>query len=551
MGNLSNNLSYANKYRPQVFEDVLGQQATVAAIKGKLLEGKLPRTSLYCGAHGSGKTTLARIVAKAVNCSNLSAEGNPCCECESCKAIDAGVSPDVIELDAASHNKVDDAEAIVKQASFLPLGKKKVIILDEFHMMTKEAQNKLLKMVEEPPEHVHFIFATTEENRILPTILSRCNKFTFKAISDDDVYSNLLHVCEKEDIGYEDDALKLITKSANGHVRDSLSLLEQLSYEKLTAKRVSNVLGLATDEQIFDILQCVLLKDMKALVPSVDNILRQGNIQGFLKDVVRILCYMITFDENVVDNETKEFRDKCAMFADALTPAVATEFVKIITCTLRDNKALGLDLAARLCFLTMIVEQEKEDKIKSLEEEVNNLKAVISNGAIISQTVVCDNKEDAFISSENMDTSEEIPEFTEDIGGFDASDEVWNSPASDDFFAPAIAPDDLDFSEESTWTEVSASTTPVANKNTVNAEDTLTPFDDAVVVKPRTVMQIPGGTIVSKKEKKEGIPVAETDSKNVDKEAPVLGGSFDDNAGFEDIGSFGGGFFGSNNVSFF
>ena len=170
-----NNLSIANKHRPQVYEDVLGQEAVVQALKGKIKDGRLPRVSMYCGSHGSGKTTVARITAKVVNCLSPREDGNPCCQCESCKSIDSGVSPDVVELDAASHNKVEDAESIIRQSNFLPVNSlgKKVFILDEFHMMTKEAQNKLLKQVEEPPAHVMFIFCTTEENRVIPTILSR------------------------------------------------------------------------------------------------------------------------------------------------------------------------------------------------------------------------------------------------------------------------------------------------------------------------------------------------------------------------------------------
>ncbi len=351
MGN--SNISLANKYRPRVFEDVLGQEAIVSAIRGKLKAGKLPRTSMYCGAHGSGKTTLARIVAKAVNCENPK-DGNPCCECESCKTIDLGSNPDVIELDAASHNKVEDAEKIIKSVEYVPTGRKKVVILDEMHMLTKEAQNKLLKVVEEPPEHVIFIFCTTEENKVLPTILSRCNKFTFKAIGEDDILKNLRKICQNEQIEYEDDALKLISKASAGHARDSISVLEQLSYGKVTTEKAAQALGISKDEEIFFLLQAVLVEDRTQVNKCLDEIILKGNLQQFLRRVVEILCYLCTFDESVQDNETGEFRQMCTDLRAYLTPSLAMEWVELITRTLRDNRGLGLDLATRLCFLSMV-----------------------------------------------------------------------------------------------------------------------------------------------------------------------------------------------------
>lgn len=364
------NISIANKYRPQRFDDVRGQRSSVESIKGKLRDGKVPRTALFCGKHGTGKTTIARILAKAVNCEHPDADGNPCCKCQSCISIDAGVNGDVIELDAASHNKVEDAENIVKQASYLPNGNKKVIILDEAHMFSKAAQNKLLKVFEEPPAHVIFIFCTTEEDGLLDTILSRCNKFTFNSISDSDILDNLKMVCEKEGIEYEEDALKLITKKADGHVRDSLSLLEQLSYDKLTSDRIREELGIPTDDQIFDLLQLVLLKDMQSVMSKVDAVIKQGNISEFLKMLVETLCYICTFDENIEDTQTSSYRGYCSMIKENTNTNTLLGFVNIITKCLRDNRGLGLDLAVRLCFLTMINEAEKEDKINFLEEKV-------------------------------------------------------------------------------------------------------------------------------------------------------------------------------------
>ncbi len=376
MGN--ENISLANKYRPRIFEDVLGQEPIVSALKGKLKSGKLPRTSMYCGAHGSGKTTLARIVAKAVNCENP-IDGNPCCKCDSCREIDSGLCHDVIEMDAASHNKVEDAENIIKQVEFIPRKKKKVVILDEMHMLTKEAQNKLLKVVEEPPEQVIFIFCTTEEEKVLPTILSRCNKFTFKAISTADILHNLRLICEKEQIEYEDDALKLIAKTAEGHVRDSISVLEQLSGEKVSAKRAQQALGVSNDEDIFFLLQAVLNEDYKQVDASLDEIMLKGNLQKFLKRVVEILCYLWSFDESLSDSETDEFRLSCKEMRRFLSADMCLKWIDIITKTLRDNRGLGLDLAVRFCFLSMLDARNEQSRIDQLEAKIDTLQKILTS----------------------------------------------------------------------------------------------------------------------------------------------------------------------------
>lgn len=558
---MNSNQSLANKYRPQVFADVLGQEAAVKSLQGKLREDRLPRASLFCGAHGSGKTTLARITAKALNCQHPKDDGNPCCQCESCRSIDAGVSTDVIEMDAASHNKVEDAEQIVKQAAFLPAGKKKVIILDEFHMMTKEAQNKLLKVVEEPPAHVYFIFCTTEEKRILPTILSRCNKFTFRGINDADILGNLKKICEAEGFEYEEDALKLIVKAADGHVRDSLSVLEQLSYEKLTADRVAQTLGLATHEQVFTTLQAVVVEDVKGMLTFLEEVFSLGNVQAFLKEVVYVLCYLLTYDAQAEDGETEEFRQQVLELSNHITPEKALAFIKIITQALRDNRGMGLDLATRIAFLSMLTEVRKEDRIAMLEEEVMSLKQQLQNPGAVLQ-------------SQSVPVSESVLTQPPTMVGNAVMEEVPMTTASQPQIPFTVS--EMPWPEEINFTALSDADgfEPITDENMVNipvmSEPQMSeehkPSAPSQDVSVNTGFAIPGGNVHTRQEEVESksspvsagftIPGGNVHTKQeeissketVEKEAPVMGG-FND-AGFGNSFTTGG-LFGSTGASFF
>lgn len=560
-----NNQSLANKYRPGVFADILGQEAAVKSLQGKLSESRLPRTMLFFGAHGSGKTTLARIVGKAVNCQHPKEDGNPCGKCESCRSIDAGISTDVIELDAASHNKVEDAEQIIRQASFLPAGKVKVIILDEFHMMTKEAQNKLLKVVEEPPEHVIFIFCTTEENRILPTILSRCNKFTFRGINDADILGNLKRICEAEGFDYEEDALKLIVKSADGHVRDSLSILEQLSYEKLTAQRVIDTLGIATHDQVFLLLQAVAVQDVKGIKTFLDDVFSFGNIQSFLKEVVYILCYLLTFNDKVEDGETEDFRQQVSSLAVYFTPERSLAFIKQLTRALQDNRGMGIEMATTLAFLSMVTEMKKEDRISALEAEIVHLKELLENASGISN-----NNDDARQVSGPVSTMEQMVMPSVEV---DPEPKPMEQAVETSFIPTEVTwPEEIPFNdagdgfEPIPTSEIGA----VLGMEEATIAD-ITPMQNlsAPVSTPvqEPSLTIPGGVIASEK----GLPVStEKSSASADnsfsipggvivtseateerseevKEAPVTGGFSD--AGFGN--SFSGGLFGSTGVRFF
>ncbi|MDE5869385.1 MAG: DNA polymerase III subunit gamma/tau, partial [Muribaculaceae bacterium] len=220
----------ARKYRPATFNTVVGQKNLTSTLKNAISTGRLAQAYLFCGPRGVGKTSCARIFAKTINCLNPTPDGEACGECESCKAIDRGNSYNLIELDAASNNGVDDIRAITEQVNIPPqMGKYRVFIIDEVHMLTAAAFNAFLKTLEEPPSYVIFILATTEKHKVIPTILSRCQIYDFKRITIDDTVDHLEYVAKSEGITAERRALSVIARKADGAMRDALSIFDQVA----------------------------------------------------------------------------------------------------------------------------------------------------------------------------------------------------------------------------------------------------------------------------------------------------------------------------------
>lgn len=219
----------ARKYRPTTFASVVGQEHITRTLKNAIVTGQLPQAFLFCGPRGVGKTTCARILAKTINCEHRTPDGEACNECENCRSFNEGASMSIFELDAASNNSVDNMRELVKQVYIPPqMGKYKVYIIDEVHMLSQAAFNAFLKTLEEPPTYAKFILATTEKHKIIPTILSRCQVFDFKRIGNSDIVRHLKFVADSENVKYEEDALEIIATKAEGGLRDALSIFDQL-----------------------------------------------------------------------------------------------------------------------------------------------------------------------------------------------------------------------------------------------------------------------------------------------------------------------------------
>lgn len=271
--------------RPEVFSSLLGQEHVVKILKHQIETNTVSHAYLFCGTRGTGKTTVARLLAKAVNC--LSDGEKPCGVCENCRAIKDGTFIDVIEIDAASNNRVDNARELNESVNYPPVaGKKKVYIIDEAHMLTTEACNALLKTIEEPPDDVMFIFATTDPQKLPLTILSRCMRLDFKRVPEDAIAKRMGEICERQGVKVTDGALRLLAANADGSVRDGLSILDQClsgGDKEITRNLVLDFLGIASDEFFIDLTEEVLLHNPAGGLVLLDQILRDG------KDVKQLL----------------------------------------------------------------------------------------------------------------------------------------------------------------------------------------------------------------------------------------------------------------------
>lgn len=277
---MDNFIVSARKYRPQLFNTVVGQSHITDTLKQAIKNGKIAQAYLFCGPRGVGKTTCARIFAKTINCTNLTTDGEACGACDSCVSFDSGASLNVYELDAASNNSVDDIRNLVDQVRFAPqLGDYKVYVIDEVHMLSPSAFNAFLKTLEEPPKHAKFILATTEKHKIIPTILSRCQVFSFNRIRPEDIAVQLAHIAKTEQTTYEQEALNIIAQKADGGLRDACSIFDQMvtfTGNHLTYKAVVENLHVLDYEYYFKLTDDVLNNRMGEVMVTFDEILKKG-----------------------------------------------------------------------------------------------------------------------------------------------------------------------------------------------------------------------------------------------------------------------------------
>ncbi|GHT67961.1 hypothetical protein AGMMS50239_32080 [Bacteroidia bacterium] len=277
---MDNYIVSARKYRPSTFQSVVGQKSLTTTLKNAIINNKLAHAYLFCGPRGVGKTTCARIFAKTINCFHPTPEGEACNECESCCSFNENRSLNIHELDAASNNSVDDIRALTEQVRIMPqLGKYKVYIIDEVHMLTQSAFNAFLKTLEEPPHHAVFILATTEKHKILPTILSRCQIYDFSRIGINDIVDYLEYVAKQENISYEREALNIIAQKADGGMRDALSIFDQVvsfSQGNVTYKTVIDNLNVLDYDYYFRITDAILQNNVAQCLLLLNEILSKG-----------------------------------------------------------------------------------------------------------------------------------------------------------------------------------------------------------------------------------------------------------------------------------
>ncbi len=353
------------KYRPQTFSEVVDQEYVTKTLKNAINAGKISHAYLFNGPRGIGKTSIARIFAKAINCENSSG-AEPCCECEICKSIVDGSNPDIIEIDAASRTKVEQMRDTLEKVSFLPsICKYKVYIIDEVHMLSQSSFNALLKTLEEPPAHVVFILCTTEVDKVIPTIRSRCQRFDFHLISNDTMEERLRFIANQENINIENDALSLIVDAAEGGMRDALSLLDQISSfsvtDTITAEDVLQISGELSTESLINIASAINVNDSSKAISYLDELVKEG------KDIEKITQGLITFfkDILVINNVKREIkkvgysRFDFKYICDSLPNAKIFKFIDVLTETMSDyrfssNKKLYLELAIiKMCDQTV------------------------------------------------------------------------------------------------------------------------------------------------------------------------------------------------------
>ena len=300
------------KYRPASFDEVVGQKHIVKTLQNAVEKNRIAHAYLFCGPRGTGKTSIAKIFARTLNCTG---EKKPCMECENCRLSLAGTHPDIIEIDAASNNGVDEVRNLIDRVGYAPLeGKYKVYIIDEVHMMTSGAFNALLKTIEEPPEHVIFIFATTEPHKVLPTILSRCQRYDFSKVSHQDILDRLKWVCEQENITAEESALSLIADLADGGMRDALSILDQtIAYDQegITLDSVRDIYGVVRDEDIGYLVSLLTPESVDEAMKFLEDTESRGmDMKRFTADMIGLLKDSVLIEmaanTSLISEERKE-----------------------------------------------------------------------------------------------------------------------------------------------------------------------------------------------------------------------------------------------------
>ena len=381
-----------------VFADITGQESTVKALSNAIKSGRIMHAYLFCGPRGTGKTSSARIFAKSLNCEN-GPTVTPCGKCPGCLDVINSTPVDVIEIDAASNRSVDDARNILEKVQYAPLhGKYKIYIIDEVHMLTNEASNALLKTLEEPPENVVFILATTESQKVLETIVSRCQRYDFKRITTNDIVKRLTFIAKEEKIKINNEALMAIAKNAAGGMRDAVALLDQLSVlgqdEEITVNDVNEILGQLSYDTLFEITESISENNTEKALKILNDVHDRGNEPGrVLSDLIRYLRDMLIVktcsDKEIVFSMTRineAFYDKIKTQSEKFDSQAIIYYIEKITAhfaKLKENT--NKFMWAELCLIDL-TSISKIQSLSELAEKIAVLEEKISSGNISVQT---------------------------------------------------------------------------------------------------------------------------------------------------------------------
>ena len=416
------------KYRPQTFDDVVGQMSVTQTLKTQLQSGRLSHAYLFTGSRGTGKTSSAKILAKAVNCENPQ-DGNPCNCCKSCLAIDSGSCMDVLEIDAASNNGVDNVRDLRDDAIYTPSQvKMRVYIIDEVHMLSISAFNALLKIIEEPPEHLLFILATTELHKVPATILSRCQRFSFRRISQEDIASRLQYVAYEEHIELDDTAARVLARLADGGMRDGLSLLDQCASAttgELTADKVYACLGIAGIQQCGELMAHIANHDTGSALSLLNRFYAEGKDMGALLD--ELAC--LTRDFMVMQSAPREAIGLLSGVAsDEEVKSLSSRFtqpelVRMLDLIQKTSagfvRSASRRMDAELCIVNLCQPELKLDA-ESLNTRLTRLEDRINSGDISVKQVtsVMHRQESASVSDESEIQPEDVavqPELVDEL----------------------------------------------------------------------------------------------------------------------------------------
>lgn len=370
-------LVFARKWRPLTFDDVVGQEHITETLKKAIEKNRVAHAYIFTGTRGVGKTTSARILARALNCEK-GPTTDPCGECVSCKNIINGSSFDVLEIDGASNNGVDDIRELRENIGYSSMGGKyRIFVIDEVHMLTKSAFNALLKTLEEPPKNVIFIFATTEPQKIPATIHSRCQRYDFRRISAEQILQRLAHICEKENIAFERSALMLVARKAEGSMRDALSLLDQVysfCHDNLTEKEVRSVLGLVGMEIFDSVMDAIHGKKPALALKAVHDVLYQGFdlqefVVGFEEHIRNLLFARIpgALETRGIDME----QDVVERFVSSASRFSEGDLLRMSEIVRKTENDIKWSAYPRFCVEVMLLKLASLDKTVSLEQLVS------------------------------------------------------------------------------------------------------------------------------------------------------------------------------------